>query len=113
MDSYLNLFIKEKNDTCQLTYLQPNYIQIGNCISKKILSREICAGSCDSRETNYIKIKNKIIPNKECKCCTAEKIFTENIQMICNNEVVDAEYIRIDSCKCKDCDENLQNFYIN
>ncbi len=95
-----------KNDTCQLTNLNHDYILTGNCISKNTLPREICSGACKSQEQNYIEINNVIYPNKQCKCCSAGKTFKQKIEMICNNEIVDAEYIRIASCNCKECEIN-------
>ena len=82
-------------------------MQIVNCISKKILPREICSGKCDSEESNYFKLNNMVISsNKKCRCCKAETTFSENIEMICDDEVFKTEYIRIASCKCNDCESN-------
>ena len=99
-------FLKEKNETCEITHLKPSFIQSGNCISKKILPREICSGKCDSEESSYFRINNMILSNKKCKCCKAEKTYIEDIEIICDNEVFKAEYIRIAECKCRDCESN-------
>lgn len=74
----------------------------------------MCAGKCASYQTSYIKLPGKNIGNKECRCCGADKTHTEMIPMTCNGKSVNAEYVRIDSCKCDACvGENKGTFFTN
>ena len=84
--------------------MKPNFIQTGGCISEKKLPREVCSGSCASSETNSIKFPGLMSNSKNCKCCSADKTYTENVTMNCPDKgIVQAEYVRIVSCKCEIC----------
>ena len=87
-----------------MTKLSPNFIQTGGCISEKKLSREVCSGSCGSSDTNYIRFAGLMNNAKLCKCCSADKTYTETVKMNCpETGLVVAEYVRIVSCKCEIC----------
>lgn len=75
-----------------------------------MVPREECSGSCESHESSYVKLKSKIIGNKVCKCCSAATTVTEKIDMVCGSETVEAEYVRIKSCKCNQCGSIINNF---
>ena len=68
----------------------------------------MCAGRCNTYQTSYIRVfgqGDKKIGNKQCKCCGADDTRIEMIDMTCgNNEKIQAEYVRIESCKCDHCD---------
>lgn len=81
----------------------------GRCISKDEHPREKCSGGCDSFEYSYVRVNGTmIIGNKVCKCCAAEQVEIEQIEMICDQESVKAEYVRIKKCKCDMCGAHLE-----
>ncbi len=94
------------SDKCQLIKLPPAYIFSGNCVSNQSLEREMCSGKCNTYQTSYIVVEHLGVKmgNKLCKCCGASATHEETVTMICNNALVSAQYVRIDSCKCNVCD---------
>ncbi|RMZ99351.1 SCO-spondin [Brachionus plicatilis] len=95
--------IPRVNNTCQVIKLKPQFIQTGGCISEKMLPREVCSGSCPSYEKSYIRFPGLANNAKSCKCCSADKTFTQNVAMRCPDGRIQAEYIRLASCKCEIC----------
>merc|ERR1712043_126912 len=90
--------LKPKSDVCQVVKLPDSVIRSGDCVSNKVLEREMCAGKCNTYQTSFIRVfgHDQKIGNKLCKCCGADDTHIEQIEMTCaNNEVKQAEYVRI------------------
>lgn len=92
-----------------MTRLKPKFIKSDNCISEDMLPREVCAGSCETHESSYIKVQGLVIGTKVCKCCSAEETYTETVKMTCDGKSVDTEYVRISKCKCEICGGSRKN----
>ena len=102
-------FFKPKGaqDKCDVVRSKPRYHQVANCISVKPVVDSFCGGSCYSHESNKLKFRKVIIGEKECKCCGAEKVEEEPIEMKCKTasgyEYETATLVKILSCKCHQC----------
>ena len=100
---FINDFCFEivKKEDCSVSKLNPDYIVTSTgCISQVIQEREVCIGSCQSYESNYVRINGtNVNGEKLCTCCSADKTYVQKIKMICGLDIVDADYIRISTCK--------------
>ena len=62
----------------------------------------MCMGTCQSYESNYVKINETyVVGEKSCNCCSADKTYAQTIKMICGSNIIEADYIRIKTCKCE------------
>merc|ERR1712150_307050 len=78
--------LKPKSDVCQVVKLPDSVIRSGDCVSNKVLEREMCAGKCNTYQTSFIRVfgHDQKIGNKLCKCCGADDTHIEQIEMICS-----------------------------
>jgi hypothetical protein len=90
-------------ETCSLKILEPKILRYNNCYSKEELPTETCTGPCETYENNSINFQGMVFGEKVCKCCSAEKTYSQQVIMICDGVEVPAEYTRISKCKCNQC----------
>lgn len=94
-------------DKCDVINSVPRYYNVSNCVSAQPVAYSYCGGSCHSFDTTKLRFKNKVIGEKECRCCSAEKVAEETVEMLCYTETgIVKDYAilyKVLSCKCNMC----------
>ena len=96
---------------CRVEQLPSEYIKADRCISRSRVSRERCAGGCESQASNTLTMTNAVyqLGNSTCQCCAPKETYIEQVSMDCTTignpdvYVIKADYTRITSCDCQVC----------
>lgn len=96
---------------CRVENLGDEFITVDGCTSLIRVSRERCAGGCESQASNSLTMANTIyqLGNSTCQCCAPKQISTEEISMNCkaigttSTNIMKAQYTHILSCDCQVC----------
>ncbi|ELU12969.1 hypothetical protein CAPTEDRAFT_219797 [Capitella teleta] len=79
-------------------------LNIDGCVSKQLVEKTSCGGSCDSGARSIFQAP---FLETSCKCCKPTGLERINVQLKCaNGTSVDHEYVRIKSCGCESCHFN-------
>ncbi len=104
------MFVLVKSN-CRVEDLGEKFITVDNCTSLTRVSRERCAGGCESQASNSLTMANIIyqLGNSTCQCCAPKETSVEEISMNCGaigtseSTLMKAQYTHILSCDCQVC----------